>query len=358
MAMKGLSRRGERLWMARATISLPVPDSPVMATRGLGRGHLLDQLEHLAACAPDWPMKSVEPSCLRRRRSALHLAQGLLLLQRAVDADLQPRGVERLLDEVVGALADGLHRGVDGAAAGEEDHRAVRQLLLAALRSSHSPSVSGIARSDRTTSGRNSPPCCSASCPSNAVSTLWPQAAEHLRQRLARRALVVHGQNSCAAQGESSRLRRRSDEAKKIVARPARLSRAGRSAGRRPPRTGSSTPSCAHRSSRAATTSGAARARRRAASATSSTARAPSARTATAHLAARLRARRRRAAATAPGRSPARRCPPAAPARPARSRACSLHAPPAALVRQHLQRALSPVSDRSTSPGAPGRGRR
>ena len=35
MAMKGFSRRGDRLWMARATISLPVPDSPVMATEAL-----------------------------------------------------------------------------------------------------------------------------------------------------------------------------------------------------------------------------------------------------------------------------------------------------------------------------------
>ena len=35
MATNGLSRRGERLWMARATSSLPVPDSPVMATLAL-----------------------------------------------------------------------------------------------------------------------------------------------------------------------------------------------------------------------------------------------------------------------------------------------------------------------------------
>ena len=34
--------------MARATISLPVPDSPVMATLALDGRDLLDQLEHPA----------------------------------------------------------------------------------------------------------------------------------------------------------------------------------------------------------------------------------------------------------------------------------------------------------------------
>ena len=75
-------------------------------------------------------MKSAGAQLLEAPAQRLHLAQGLLLLQRALDADLEARGVQRLLDEVVGALADRRHRGVDGAAAGEEDDRAVRQLLL------------------------------------------------------------------------------------------------------------------------------------------------------------------------------------------------------------------------------------
>src|SRR6185436_16295244 len=44
-------------------------------------------------------------------------------------------------------------------------------------RSSHSPSVSGMARSESTTSGRKSAAFFSASVPSPAVSTLWPQSA-------------------------------------------------------------------------------------------------------------------------------------------------------------------------------------
>ena len=45
MAMNGLSRRGERLWMARATISLPVPDSPVMATAAFAGATFSIELE-------------------------------------------------------------------------------------------------------------------------------------------------------------------------------------------------------------------------------------------------------------------------------------------------------------------------
>src|SRR5215469_8457898 len=44
-------------------------------------------------------------------------------------------------------------------------------------RRSHRPSVSGMARSESTTSGRNSAAFFRASVPSPAVSTLWPQSA-------------------------------------------------------------------------------------------------------------------------------------------------------------------------------------
>ena len=40
----GRSRRGEASWMARATTSLPVPDSPRISTLLSNGGHLRDQL--------------------------------------------------------------------------------------------------------------------------------------------------------------------------------------------------------------------------------------------------------------------------------------------------------------------------
>jgi len=55
MPMKGLSRRPLAAWMARATSSLPVPDSPVTEDRGRGARDLADlifQLEH-GGRAPD-----------------------------------------------------------------------------------------------------------------------------------------------------------------------------------------------------------------------------------------------------------------------------------------------------------------
>ncbi len=52
-ATNGLSRRSELKWIARATISLPVPDSPVMSTVLLVFGDGLDhpeQRQHHRRC--------------------------------------------------------------------------------------------------------------------------------------------------------------------------------------------------------------------------------------------------------------------------------------------------------------------
>ena len=68
MAMNGLSRRGERLWMLRATISLPVPDSPVMATLALA-GATFSISSNTRRIALEAPMKSVAPICFSLRRS-------------------------------------------------------------------------------------------------------------------------------------------------------------------------------------------------------------------------------------------------------------------------------------------------
>ena len=66
MAMKDLERRGERLCTARATTSLPVPLSPVIAT--LAReGATFSTRSRTCRICGDWPMKSEFPSCLSRR---------------------------------------------------------------------------------------------------------------------------------------------------------------------------------------------------------------------------------------------------------------------------------------------------
>ena len=75
------------------------------------------------------------------------------------------------------------------------------QLVLAAPRSSHSPSVSGIARSREHHVGPELGAFFSASVPSPAVSTLWPQQAEHLGERLGGARLVVDGEDAGAAHG-------------------------------------------------------------------------------------------------------------------------------------------------------------
>ena len=46
-ATKGMAERGESSWMARATSSLPVPDSPVTSTVALVGRDLADLAQHL-----------------------------------------------------------------------------------------------------------------------------------------------------------------------------------------------------------------------------------------------------------------------------------------------------------------------
>ena len=47
MTTKGPFARLLRRWISRAMSSLPVPVSPVMSTRDVGRRHLLELAEHL-----------------------------------------------------------------------------------------------------------------------------------------------------------------------------------------------------------------------------------------------------------------------------------------------------------------------
>ena len=110
--------RGLRVWMARATSSLPVPRSPVTSTlaRALGRApDLLDELLDGGALADELPGRP------RGAAQVARLGLGAREAQRGLDGDEQRVGVERLLEEVERADADGAHRGVDGRVAAHHD---------------------------------------------------------------------------------------------------------------------------------------------------------------------------------------------------------------------------------------------
>ena len=75
------------------------------------------------------------PADQRRRQrrellELLHLALEPRVLQRALGDQHQPVGLERLLDEVVGAALDGGDRGLDIAVAGDHHHRQFGMFLL------------------------------------------------------------------------------------------------------------------------------------------------------------------------------------------------------------------------------------
>ena len=114
----------DRAWMARATSSLPLPFSPWISTRPVlerramaicSRSRRID-----VALADDLGPPS------RRARRVRVLALEPAVLQRATHREQRLLQRQRLLDEVVGAQARGLHRGLDGAVAGDHHHGGVR----------------------------------------------------------------------------------------------------------------------------------------------------------------------------------------------------------------------------------------
>jgi len=64
-AMNGLARRGDRSWIARATSSFPVPDSPSISTVEL-TGAICSILTSTSWIAGDSPMMPVRCCSLRR----------------------------------------------------------------------------------------------------------------------------------------------------------------------------------------------------------------------------------------------------------------------------------------------------
>ena len=123
----GPSARTDWAWISRAASSLPEPGGPEISTRELA--------------GPSRSMMRLQVG--DRRRSADHAIGGAgacaqladfapqpRRLQRALDDEDQPVGLERLLDEVVGAELDRGDRGFDVAVAGDHHHRHVAVLLL------------------------------------------------------------------------------------------------------------------------------------------------------------------------------------------------------------------------------------
>ena len=101
-------------WMVRAVSSLPAPDGPDDQDAAVGRRDLVDGLAQLVAS------RRAADQRRRMRRELLELLDLALEargLERAVGDQHQPVRLERLLDEVVGALLDRRDRGLDVAVA-------------------------------------------------------------------------------------------------------------------------------------------------------------------------------------------------------------------------------------------------
>ena len=112
--------------MARATSSLPTPLSPWMSTVALGRRGAAHGLHHLADLERLAHHLVLD---LDGAAQLLDLVGDPAPLEGVADRDEDPVGVERLVDEVEGAAADGLRAGRAGAVPGDHDDRHVRHRL-------------------------------------------------------------------------------------------------------------------------------------------------------------------------------------------------------------------------------------
>gem|GEM_PF-2339635 len=168
--------------------------------RGLGGRHLLDQrvdATHRGRSADHRALRALLPQRVAKRR---HLLQRRHLLDHAVDEDIQPRRIDGLLQEIVGALANGLDRGVDRSAPGEDDHGHVAELL--ANRAEQPQPVH--AGHHQVGDHQIGLPLQRAPERLRAVRGLLhrvPPAAEELGQRLPRVRLVVSDENSRGRHG-------------------------------------------------------------------------------------------------------------------------------------------------------------
>ena len=119
---KGLSARSLRLWMASATISLPVPLSPWMSTVTFVGA--IWRMSALTACIAGLsPIKASTPASLLKLAAQLPvLAAQPLFLQRLGHGLQQGGAVDRLLDEIISAQPHRLHGLLDAAMPGDHHH--------------------------------------------------------------------------------------------------------------------------------------------------------------------------------------------------------------------------------------------
>ena len=108
ITMNGPLARAEWAWIARAASSLPAPAGPTIKMRLLV-GAIFSTVWRSWFIDDDLPTTAEG----RKLLECLDLALEPRRFQRALGNQHQPVGLERLLDEVVGALLDGGHGGFD-----------------------------------------------------------------------------------------------------------------------------------------------------------------------------------------------------------------------------------------------------
>ena len=114
--------------MARASSSLPVPDSPTISTLRVGGGDALDQRQQLAHARRVADRPIADAARLGDLAAqAPHLARHAAVVERALHRGAQLVARGRLAQVVEGALAHRLDRGLDGGVAGEHDERAASE---------------------------------------------------------------------------------------------------------------------------------------------------------------------------------------------------------------------------------------
>src|ERR1700744_1868328 len=118
---KGFGLRGLSSCRVRATTSFPVPLSPVMSTDTL-LGATRSMSAKMSCIFLEEPTSEPRtPFSRSLRRGEVRFSPGLALAGSVGEDHFEARGVDRLLDEVIGAELHGLDGAIDGALCGEQD---------------------------------------------------------------------------------------------------------------------------------------------------------------------------------------------------------------------------------------------
>ena len=117
----GPAARGERACSRRARSSFPVPDSPRRSTvESVGAADSAIAMTRFQAADSPTGASASGATALRRYRTSRRSDR---VSWRAIERHLERLGVGGLEDVVAGARLEALHRGGDGAVAGQEHHR-------------------------------------------------------------------------------------------------------------------------------------------------------------------------------------------------------------------------------------------